>query len=66
MLTLEAVKLKEQLLHFVDEIISRQNREVPAATFENFLVENSARKVLKELLMEFEHSQEELRSKLLF
>lgn len=49
----------------MDEIIARQNREVPTATFESFIVENGARKVLKELLGDFQVSQEEVKQKLL-
>ena len=56
LMTLEAAKLKEQLLHLVDEIVARQNREAPTAAFENFVVETGARRVLKELLGEFQVS----------
>ena len=35
----------------------------PIANFENFVVETSSRRVLKELLAEFEKTSEELRKK---
>lgn len=35
----------------------------PIANFENFVVETSSRRVLKELLQEFEKTSEELRKK---
>ena len=56
--------MKEELLKYVDEIVCRQNRESPSNQVESFLIENSARKVLKELLYEFQSSQDELKQKL--
>ena len=53
---LEAIKMKEELLKYVDEIVARQNKESPTATFESFMIENSARKVLRELLAEYQVS----------
>ena len=64
LLNRETKVLKEQLLDAVDDLIVRQNKMTPVANFENFITETSARKVLKELLAEFNVTAEVLTSKL--
>ena len=64
LLNRETKVLKEQLLDAVDELIVRQNKMTPVANFENFVTETSARKVLKELLAEFNVTAEVLTTKL--
>lgn len=64
LLNRETKVLKEQLLDAVDDLIVRQNKMTPVANFENFITETSARKVLKELLAEFNVTAEVLTTKL--
>jgi len=55
--------MKEKLLDNVNDIIVRQNAADPMANFQAFQVEIAARKVLKELLGEFNIGAEELKKK---
>ena len=52
------------ILCYVDDLIVRQNKMTPVANFESFVTETSARKVLKELLAEFNVTAEVLTTKL--
>jgi len=59
----ELREMKEKLLDFVNDIIVRQNTADPMLNFQQFQVEISARKSLKELLAEFQNLSEELKKK---
>jgi hypothetical protein len=50
-------------MDYVNDIIVRQNGLDPVSTFETFHTETSARRVLKDLLMEFQLSSDELKKK---
>ena len=64
LLNRETKVLKEQLLDAVDDLIVRQNKVTPVANMESFITETSARKVLKELLAEFNVTAEVLTTKI--
>lgn len=63
LLNAETKIVKEKLLDMVDALVVRQNLMQPQANFEAFLTETAARKVLKELLGEFNNTVNDLRDK---
>ena len=65
LLNKETKMLKEKLLDMIDALVCRQNLISPGANFEQFLVETSSRKVLKELLGNFNDTAEDLRKQVL-
>ena len=60
----QAREMKETLLDNVNEMIMRQNRAEPLPNFESFVVENACRKVLREMLGEYNSSAEDLKKKM--
>ena len=63
LLTQETREIKEKLMEYVNEIIIRQNQVDPVSNFESFHTETSSRKVLKDLLGEFQLASDELKKK---
>ena len=63
LLTRETKALKEKLLDFVNDLIVKTNGQDPVTNFENFSVETSSRKVLKELLLEFQSGIEDVKKR---
>ena len=55
-LTSEAREIKEKLMDYVNEIIMRQNELDSVANFESFTNETAARRVLKDLINDFNKS----------
>ena len=64
LLNANAMDTKNKLLEFVDQIVIRQNQAHQPANHENFVVENSSRKVLRELLTEFNTTAVDLKDKM--
>ena len=63
LLTMEVKGIKEKMLDYVNEIIVRQNGLDPVANIETFQLENTSRRVTKELLSEFQLLSDELKKK---
>ena len=55
---------KDMMMEFVDQIITRQNKESINANHDSFVIETAARRVLKELLVEFQGTADDIRTKM--
>lgn len=60
----DAKEVKEKMLDYVDEIVMRTDKGEPKANVETFQVENAARRIFKEMMVEFKREVEDTRGKI--